>query len=136
MSKERLLKNIDDAIIHYHIDQLRSQEENSEDLTEDYPSQLEKYARKAKQIRFKAKAAMKKQRNTRIISIADASSRLKDWGSEKNVFPIFKKHVEHHGLAANYRNFDKMSEEEMRNILEQIDLTALFDDIEESLDNE
>ncbi len=137
MDKEKLIKNIEDGLLEFYLEKDHSKSSDS-DLTnveEHYDGQMKKYARLSKQILFRAKAHIQKNRVTKVISIAEASGRLKSLkGKNKdNVFPIFKKHVEKYGLAANYRNFDKMTEEEMANILEQLDLTALFGEIDKNL---
>ena len=55
---------------------------------------------------------------------------------EGRVFPIFKRHVEEYGLAANYRNFDSMTEVEMKELLKHLNFTALLDDILSTLEDE
>jgi hypothetical protein len=139
MSKAKLLNNIEAGLLNYYLEIDYSV--NSNVIYEPevfYEGQSAKYEQLAKQILFKAKTNLQKDRVAKIISISQATNRLKSIEEEKqgNVFSIFKKHVEFHGLAANYRNFDKMTEKEMSNILQQLDLTALFDEIDSSLDDE
>ena len=120
----------------YYLDQSSSAEEVVRSEEEAYPGQSEKYNHRAKNIRFRALVQLRKQSTAKVISIAQASSRLKELSNNTNIFSIFKRHVEQHGLAANYRNFDKMTEQEMKSILEQINLTELFDEISKNLDSE
>lgn len=139
MSKEKLLKKIEDGLLNYYLEKDHSV--NNDTLNESnelYEGQSAKYQKLAKQILFKAKTNLKKNRVAKIISIADATGQLKliKEKNKDNVFSIFKKHVEQHGLAANYRNFDKMTEEEMTNVLQQLDLTALLEEIDASLEDE
>ena len=139
MSKEKLLKNIEEGLLSYYLDKDYSIDNSIvSEPDELYEGQSAKYKKFAKQILFKAKTNLKKNRVAKIISIAEATGRLRSIEEKEkdNVFSIFKKHVEHHGLAANYRNFDKMTEEEMENILQQLDLTALFDEIYANLKDE
>lgn len=139
MSKEKLLKNIEEGLLNYYLDKDHSVDNNIVSESEElYKGQNAKYKKLAKQILFKAKTNLKKNRVTKIISIAEATGRLKSIENKNkdNVFSIFKKHVERYGLAANYRNFDKMTEEEMGNILQQLDLTELFDEIDANLEDE
>lgn len=139
MSKKKLLRNIEDGLLSYYLDKGHSVKDGIvSEPQELYDGQSAKYQKLAKQLIFKAKANLKKDRVAKIISIAEATGRLKSISENKkdNVFSIFKKHVEQYGLAANYRNFDKMTEEEMSNILQQLDLTALFEEIDTSLENE
>lgn len=139
MSKEKLLKNIEDGLLNFYLEKDYSADKNISSQTDEiYEGQSIKYQKLAKQIRFKAKSNIKKNKITKIISIAEATGRLKalEKNNMENVFSIFKKHIAKHGLAANYRNFDKMTLEEMANILQQLDLTSLFDEIDASLDDE
>ncbi len=139
MSKKELLKKIEDGLLSSYLDKDYSNDRDTlADIEEIYEGQSEKYRKLIKQILFKSKTHIQKVRVARVISIAEASGRLqslKDKDKE-NVFSIFKKHVDEYGLAANYRNFDKMTKEEMSNILEQLDLTALFDEIDASSEDE
>ncbi|MCB0632745.1 MAG: hypothetical protein R2824_24185 [Saprospiraceae bacterium] len=139
MSKDSLLKNIEEGLLNFYLEEDHSVDgEVTYESGEAYEGQTKNYERIAKQILFKARTHIRKNRVAKVISIAEASGRLKA-SKEKNegkIFSIFKKHVEQHGLAANYRNFDKMTEEEMSNVLEQLDLTALFDEIDASLEDE
>ena len=140
MSKEKLLKNIENGLLNYYLDKDYSVDKDViSEAEEAYKGQSKKYQNLVKQILFKAKTHIQKTRVAKVISLAEATGRLKTLEDKNkgNIFSIFKKHIENHGLAANYRNFDKMTEDEMSNILEQLDLTALFDEIDESLeDNE
>ena len=140
MSKKKLLKNIEEGLLNFYLEKDHSinATDDFSNIKEDYEGQISRYSRLSKQILFKAKAQVRKDRVAKVVSIAEASGRLKSLRGKnsENVFSIFKKHVEQYGLAANYRNFDKMTEDEMSNILEQLDLTALFDEIDESLGDE
>ncbi len=139
MSKKKLLQNIEDGLLNYYLDKDHYVKDGIlSEPQELYEGQSTKYQKLAKQILFKANATLKKNRVAKIISLAEASGRLKSISENKkdNVYSIFKKHVEQYGLAANYRNFDKMTEEEMSNVLQQLDLTALFEEIDASLENE
>ena len=139
MSKEKLLKNIEDGLLNYYLSKDYSVDiDIVSEFDESYKGQSNKYEKLVKQILFKAKTQIQKTRVSKVISLAEATGRLKSLNDKNkgNVFSIFKKHVENHGLAANYRNFDKMTEEEMSNILDQLDLTALFDEIDANLEDE
>lgn len=139
MSKEKLLKNIEDGLLNYYLDKDYSVDKGIVSEAEEvYEGQSNKYKKIVKQILFKAKTHIQKTRVAKVISLAEATGRLKtlEDKTKGNVFSIFKKHVEKYGLAANYRNFDKMTEEEMSNILNQLDLTALFDEIDAKLEDE
>jgi hypothetical protein len=139
MSKEKLLKNIEEGLLNYYLVKDYSvDKDTASEAVDMYEGQSKKYQKIVKQILFKAKTHIQKTRVTKIISLAEATGRLKalEDNNKGNVFSIFKKHVEKHGLAANYRNFDKMTEKEMSNILNQLDLTALFDEIDANLEHE
>ena len=137
MTKDKLLKNIEDGILGYYLEIDHSVDSSStiSDREEIYDGQFDKYSRLSKKYLFAIKATIQKDRMARIVDISEASGRLRSLkGVDKDhVFSIFKRHVEEHGLAANYRNFDSMSSDEMINILDQLNLTALFDEIDKSL---
>lgn len=140
MEGNRILDLIDEGIFdHYVQDDYKLETEgNVNEPLENYGEIDEKYQKIAKQILFKAKLAANKATIEKVISITEAKGRLQELNKkhEGKVFTIFKKHVEEYGLAANYRNFDTMSEEEMLSILEQINFTTLFDNIESDLEDE
>lgn len=139
MSRKKLLKDVEDGLLQYYLDHDYTIEDElipkSDQVNEESKA---KYNKMAKQILFKAKTQIKKRKVAKVISLAEATGRLKSLQDKNkgNVFSIFKRHVKQYGLAANYRNFDKMTEEEMENILNQLDLTALFNEIDENLDDE
>lgn len=139
MSKEKLLNDIEEGLLSYYLEKDHSvQSDILFEPEQIYEGQGTKYHRIAKQIIFKAKTNLNKKRVTKIISIANESGRLESikGKNEENIYSIFKKHIEHHGLAANYHNLDRITEEEMANILQQINLTSLFDEIDAGLDDE
>jgi hypothetical protein len=140
MDKNKILKLIEEGVLNYYLDDNYMLDQNSiaTEPQEVYDIDVEKYEKQAKQILFQAKLATRKAKLAKVISISDARGRIKDLNKkyEGTPFTMFKRHVEAYGLAANYRNFDKMSEDEMLNILQQIDITSLFDEIESELDDE
>ena len=140
MDKNRILENIVEGLLDYYIsldyslevDSIAAEGENP------YGKDEQRYGKLAKQILFKAKLESKKSLHAKVISLSEASDKLSllDKEMEGKVFPIFKKHVEEYGLAANYRNFEAMTEDEMKEILGQLNHTALLDDIISELENE
>lgn len=137
MEGNKILDLIDEAIFdHYLQDDYKLDDEFK--VNEPHEVYGEKYKKLASQILFKAKLAAKKANIAKVISITEAKGQLKELNKkhEGKVFTIFKKHIEEYGLAANYRNFDSMNEKEMASILEQINFTKLFDEIQSDLENE
>jgi len=137
MAGNKILDLIDEAIFDYYLQDNYKLDTDIKvkEPQEDYE---EKYHKLARQILFKAKLAANKANISKVISITEAKGQLKELNKkhEGKVFTIFKKHIEEYGLAANYRNFDTMNEEEMSSILEQINFTKLFDEIQSDLENE
>ncbi len=139
MDKEKLLYNIEDGLLNYYLNKdYTLKGKVLFEPTEEYEGQTRKYSKLAKQILFKTKTKINEIRISKVISIAEASGRLKvlQEKNKDNVFPIFKKHIEKFGLAVNYRNFENMTIDEMEKILSQIDFTALFDEINDEIENE
>lgn len=129
MDKKKILKNIEEGLLDYYLslDYNLKRESIAAEREIPYGEKDERYSKLAKQILFKAKLESKKSLHAKVISLSEASDKLSllDKEMEGKVFSIFKKHVEEHGLAANYRNFEAMTEEEMKEILEQLNHTAL-----------
>ncbi len=137
MEGSKILDLIDEAIFdHYLQDNYKLDGEFQ--VNEPQEHYGDKYKKLAKQILFNAKLAANKANIAKVISITEAKGRLQELNMKHQgkVFSIFKKHIEEYGLAANYRNFDTMNEEEMSSILEQINFTKLFDEIQSDLENE
>ena len=140
MSKDKILKSIEEGLLEYYIslDYSLQRDSVAEEEKELYGKEDQKYSRLAKQILFKAKLESKKALHSKIISMGDTSKKLSllDKEMEGKVFPIFKKHVKKYGLAANYRNFQSMTEDQMKEILGQLNYTELLDDIISDLEDE
>jgi len=140
MKKSEILGLIEQGLLDHFLStdySINSDSMVSESKLE-YVEDEEKYSRLSNKILFKAKLAVNRRKQAKVLSILEASERLSklDNSSDGKIFTIFKRHVEEHGLAANYRNFEAMTEEEMKEILEQLNHTALLDDIISELENE
>lgn len=140
MGKDKILESIEEGLLDYYVSldySIKSESVAAEEQVS-YGDQSPKYDKLAKRILFNAKLATRNSLQAKVISISEASGKLTtlDDKLKGKVFPIFKKHVEEYGLAANYRNFDAMTEDEMKNILKQLNLTALFDEILSELEDE
>lgn len=140
MKRNKILESIEEGLLDYYtsLDYYKTESNLVKEETNSYENSDVKYSKLAKNILFRANLATKKSIKAKVISISEASGRLADLDKEMdgNVFPIFKRHVEMYGLAANYRNFDAMTEQEMTNILNQLNLTSLLDDILAELEDE
>lgn len=140
MDRNKILELIEEGVLNYYLDDNYRLIHKSivAEPQGAFGEDDKKYKKLAKQILFKAKLAAKKFTIAKVISITEARGRLQDLDKqyEGKVFTMFKKHVEEYGLSANYRNFDKMSEKEMLSLLQQIDITTLFDEIESELRDE
>lgn len=140
MKKNDLIESIEKGLLDYYLSIDYSLESKSivAEPEISYGVDEERYSKLSKRILFKAKLATRKARQAKVISIIEASGKLTELNNrlEGKVFPIFKRHVEEYGLAANYKNFDAMTEDEMKDILKQLDLTALFDEVLSEIEDE
>ncbi len=140
MSKNKILESIEEGLLEYYIslDYTPKSKSMVAEESNSYGADNHKYDKLAKRILFKAKLEARKTLQAKVISLSEASEKLAilDKEMEGKVFPIFKKHIEEFGLAANYRNFDAMTEDEMKEILGQLNHTALLDDIIAELEDE
>lgn len=140
MVNNKILELIEEGLLEYYVS-LSYSKESEFSLAEGEALDGEddvKYNKLAKRILFKAKLESNKNNQAKIISISEASGKLEllDKESEGKVFQIFKRHIEEHGLAANYRNFESMTENEMKEILAQLNFTSLLDNIISELEDE
>lgn len=140
MEKNKILESIEEGLLDYYLslDYSLKSEDMAREEQVSYGDRTQRYNKLAKRILFNARLATRNSLQTKVISISEASGKLVELDSKLKgkVFSIFKRHVEEYGLAANYRNFDTMSEDEMMSILKQINLTALFDEISSELEDE
>jgi len=140
MVKNKILELIEEGLLDYYVS-LNYSKESEFAVAEGealYDLEDPKYLKLAKRILFKAKLESRKTIQAKIISISEASDRLELLNKEMEgkVFPIFKRHVKEYGLAANYRNFESMTENEMKEILKHLNYTALLDEILSELEDE
>lgn len=140
MVNNKILELIEEGLMAYYVS-LNYSKDSVIAVAEDsviYGVEEMKYTRLAKQILFRAKLESRKTLHAKILSISKESGKLEllDKEMEGRVFPIFKRHVEEYGLAANYRNFDSMTEVEMKELLKHLNFTALLDDILSTLEDE
>ena len=140
MEKNNIVALIERGLLdHYlQIDYSKSKEKSS-DVEESNDLLFERkneYKKRANKILFKFKLASKKDGLERILSIA--KNRLEDLPkiNNDNIFQQFKLKLEESSLKLSYRNFESMSEDEMRSVLNQLDLTSILDQIESELEDE
>ncbi len=136
MSNRDFLEKIDTALFNAYIEKDYSKS-SAHKFDEDYAGQKEKYNKLYKKLLFKGRASLRKRDLENIISLPRAIGLMADLNQKHKgkVFPIFKKLVEQEGLLVNYRNFEKMTEEEMINILEQVNLTKILDKLDQELND-
>lgn len=136
---KNLLENIEDGLYEYYISE--DLDINGNIVKEDaanYGMNFQKYEKLAKQLLVKAKAKAFQDRTTKVISILEASERLKSQSNYDNnkIISIFNTHVSKYGLAVNYRNLKEMSIDEISEILRHIDYSNLINEIDEELEDE
>ncbi len=139
MSKKEIIKSIEDGLINLYINKDQSlYEEAMQEDGIDVNGEIGEYEDMAKKILFLAKANFNGQKIARIISIVDETKKREDSPNldKSKVITIFNRHIQEYGLAVNYRNLDEMDIEEITDILDQIDLTALLNDLESTIKDE
>lgn len=136
---KNLLENIENGLYEYYISEDSDIDDNIvKENAANYGMNSLKYEKLAKQLLVKAKAKAFQERTTKVISIVEASERLKSQSNYDNnkIISIFNTHVNKYGLAVNYRNLKEMSIDEISEILRHIDYSNLINEIDEELEDE
>lgn len=92
----------------------------------------------AKKIKFLAKAKLNQQNDENLLE--RAIKKLENAFRDKKDKPIafLRQHIEQRGLAFQFRNLDKLDVEDIREILNELDLVTFMEDLEnqENIDSE
>lgn len=127
MSNE--IKNkIDDALFNFY---LEADKDTISDSLQNDIQDSDEYQKKKRQIAFMAKATAKKKHNERLLELADKFQEAVMQNIEKPV-AILKQFIRGNASFALYRNLDKLSKEDIIEIIKDKNLVELLEQLEEN----
>ncbi len=127
MSKE--IKNkIDDALFNFY---LEADKDTINDSLKDNIQNLDEYNKKKKQIIFFAKAKANKKHNEYLLELASKFQEAVLLNIEKPV-AILKQLIQGNASLALYRNLDKLTKEDIIEIIKDKNLVQLLEQLEEN----
>jgi hypothetical protein len=127
MSKE--IKNkIDDALFNFY---LEADKDTINDSLKDDIQNLDEYNKKKKQIIFFAKAKANKKHNEYLLELASKFQEAVLLSIEKPV-AILKQLIQGNASLALYRNLDKLTKEDIIEIIKDKNLVQLLEQLEEN----
>lgn len=127
MSKE--IKNkIDDALFSFY---LEADKDTINDLLKDDIQNLDEYNKKKKKIIFFAKAKANKKHNEYLLELASKFQELVLLNIEKPV-AILKQLIQENSSLALYRNLDKLTKEDIIEIIKDKNLVQLLEQLEKN----
>jgi hypothetical protein len=128
MSNE--IKNkINDALFNFY---LEADKETIKDSLESDMRNLDEYNKKKKQIIFLAKAKAKQKHNEYLLELANKFQEAIVNNIEKPVAILRQFIQENTASPALYRNFDKLSKEDIIEIIKDKNLVELLEKLEEN----
>jgi hypothetical protein len=129
---KRMIKKIDESLLEFYQEADKATIENS--LKEDIKT-FEEYSKKKKQLiaqfKFTAKAKLNKQRDDRLLALAGKFEEAIKKNIDKPI-AILKKFIQNNSSLALYRNLNKLSKEDIIEIIKDKNLVELL----EQLDND
>lgn len=127
MSKE--IKNkIDDALFNFY---LEADKDTINDSLKDDIQNLDEYNKKKKQIIFFAKAKANKKHNEYLLELASKFQEAVLLNIEKPV-AILKQLIQGNASLALYRNLDKLTKEDIIEIIKDKNLVQLLEQLEKN----
>lgn len=121
------LKNkIDDALFNFYLE--ANKDTVKEILKENIPDQ-DQYSKKKKQLIFLAKAAASKKRNDYLLSLVNKFHEAIENNIEKPI-AVLKQLVQGNASLALYRNLDKLSKEDIIEIIKDKNLVELLEQLD------
>jgi hypothetical protein len=127
MNKE-IKKKIDDALFNFY---LEADKDTISDSLKGEISNSDEYAKKKRRIIFLAKAIAKKKHNEHLLEIANKFQEALLLQIEKPL-AILKQLMQSNPSFALYRNLDKLSKEDIIEIIKDKNLVELLEQIDES----
>ncbi|MBU1369133.1 MAG: hypothetical protein KJ578_07380 [Bacteroidetes bacterium] len=125
----RVIKNkIDDALFNFY---LEADKDIIKDSLQENIQNLVEYEQKKKKLLFLAKATAKKRHNDSLMELANKFQEALLLNIEKPI-AILKQLVQGNPSFALYRNLDKISKEDIIEIIKDKNLIQLFEQLEEN----
>lgn len=124
----KINNKIDDALFNFYLEADRDTIKDS--LQEDIQN-LEEYEQKKKKFLFLAKATAKKRHNESLVELASKFQEALLLNIEKPI-AILKQFVQGNPSFALYRNLDKISKEDIIEIIKDKNLVQLFEQLEDN----
>lgn len=118
---------IDEALFNFY---LEADKDTIKDLLKDEIRDVAEYEMKKKQIIFLAKATAKKKHNEYLLSLVEKFEQALLLGIEKPI-SILKQIMQGNTSLAFHRNLDKLSKEEIIEIIKDKNLVELLEQLEE-----
>lgn len=119
---------IDEALFNFY---LEADKDTVKDLLCDNIHNIDEYNKKKKQIVFLAKARARKQYNEYLLELADKFQEALMLNIEKPV-AILKKLIQDNASLAFYSKLDKLSKEDIIEIIKGKNLVDLLEQLEEN----
>lgn len=127
MSNE-IKDKVDDALFNFY---LEADKHTIKDLLKDDIQNLDEYEKKKKQIIFLAKATANKKHNEHLLQLANKFQEALLQKTEKPI-AILKQIVQGNPTFALYKNLDRLSKEEIIEIIKDKNLVDLLEQLEEN----
>jgi Mg/Co/Ni transporter MgtE len=125
MSK-KIKNNIEDALISFYNE---ADKELIDDLLNEHIDDQEGYIKKKKRIKFLAMANAKKQKNDKIQLLVTKVQHALDSNTEKPV-AMLKRLIQSNPSFALYRSLDKLSKDDLVEIIKDQNLIQLIEELE------
>lgn len=125
--KNKIENIIDDALLSFYLD---ADKETIEASLIDNKLNNEEYARKKKRIIFLAKAAANKSQNDYLLQLANRFQEAVQANVERPI-ALLKQLIQDNPSFAFYRNLDKLSKEDIMEIIKDKNLVDLLEQLEQ-----
>jgi hypothetical protein len=123
------IKNkIDEALFNFYLD---ADKETIKELLKDDIQNIDEYEKKKKQIIFLAQATAKKKHNEYLLTLAEKFKEALQLNIEKPI-AILKQLIQGNTSLALHRNLDKLSNEEIIEIIKDKNLVQLLEQLDEN----
>jgi len=119
---------IDDALFNFY---LEADKDTIDGLLEENIRNLDEYAKKKKQIIFLAKATLNKKHNEYLLQLANKFQEAVLSNVEKPI-AILKQLIQGNNSLALYKNLDKLSKEDIIEIIKDNNLVELLEQLDEN----
>jgi Mg/Co/Ni transporter MgtE len=125
---ENIIKRIDDALFNFY---LEADESIINDSVKENILDREGYEKKKKRFLFLAQAMANKQKNDYLISLAEQVQQAIEKGIEKPI-SILRKLIQGETTPALCSNLDKLSKEDIIELIKEKNLLELIESLEEN----